>query len=68
MAIEAIEQNIRSIQEITDSYTQLAVQLGKEKELEEKRAYILKLVSSIKKLIKEEVLIIKEHGKTQRTH
>ncbi|HLD15321.1 MAG TPA: hypothetical protein VJB94_01955 [Candidatus Nanoarchaeia archaeon] len=64
MAVEAIEQNIRSIQEIVDSYSELLVQVGKEKEVEEKRTYILKLVSNIKKLIKEEIFKIhKENGK-----
>lgn len=64
MAVEAIEQNIRSIQEIIDSYNQLFVEVGKEKEVEEKRTYILKLVLNIKKLIKEEIFIIhKENGK-----
>ena len=64
MAVEAIEQNIRSIQEIVDSYNQLLLQVGKEKEIEEKKTYILKLVSNIKKLIKEEIFTIhRENGK-----
>ena len=64
MAIEAIEQNIRSIQEVIDSYNQLKVQVGKEKELEDKKSYIMKLISNIKKLIKEEVFAIqKQNGK-----
>ena len=64
MAVEAIEQNIRSVQEIIDSYSQLLVQVGKEKEIEEKRTYILKLVSNVKKLIKEEIFVIhKKNGK-----
>ena len=64
MAVEAIEQNIRSVQEIIDSYSQLLVQVGKEKEIEEKRTYILKLVSNVKKLIKEEIFKIhKKNGK-----
>ena len=66
MAIETIEQNIRSIQEIVDSYNKI-LQSGDEKQIQEKRDYILKLVSNIKKLIKEEIFIIRKgHGKITR--